>query len=128
MAFLTRDQILSVEDRRFQDVEVPEWVVIGSGETAMVRIVGLNAKAAAEFSSRLIKVDAKGGIQAVKIDNFLAELLSLTMTDDKFQPLFSKEDVEALGLKSAAVMKRLGDIAMQLSGLNETAVKDATKN
>lgn len=128
MTFLTRDQILAIEDHRFQDVEVPEWTEPGSDQPAMVRIASLNAKAATEISARLVSVDGKGNVKEVKTGNFLAELLSLTIVDEDFQPLFTKDDVEALGQKSAAVIKQLGDVAMQMSGLSETAVPDATKN
>lgn len=127
--YLTKEQILSVHDRLYRDMEVPEWTAIGSGEKALVRIAGLTAKAASDFSTKLVSMDGKGNVKELKMDNFLAELLALTMVDpETFEPLFTKDDVEALGKKSAAVMKRLGDVAMELSGLNEKAVKDAEKN
>lgn len=128
MTFLTKDQILAADDRRFQDVEVPEWTVIGSGQPAMVRIVGLTAAEASKFSSKLVKVDGKGAVKELKMDNFLAELLVRTLVDEDFEPLFTDKDIEALGKKSAAVMKRLSDIASELSGLNDKAVEENVKN
>jgi hypothetical protein len=62
------------------------------------------------------------------MDNFMAELLVLTIVNENFEPLFNEADVEMLGMKSAAVMKRLSDIAMELSGLSEESLKDAKKN
>jgi len=127
--YLNKQQILEVNDRLYRDVEVPEWTSIGSGERALVRISGLTAKAASDFSTRLVSMDGKGNVKELKLDNFLSELLVLTIVDpESFEPLFSKDDIEALGKKSAAVMKRLGDVAMELSGLNEKAVQDAEKN
>lgn len=127
MSFLSKEQILGANDRKFRDEVVPEWLD-AEGKPGMVRVAGLSAKAAATFSSKLVSVDAKGQVKELKMDNFLAELLSQTIVNESFEPIFSEADIEALGNKSAAVMKRLGDIAMELSGLNEQALKDAVKN
>lgn len=123
MAHLTRQTILEVRDLPYEDVEVPEW-----GGT--VRVAGLTGKGATEFSSRMVETDNHGQVRSVKIsENFMAELLAATLVDEEFKPLFSKgADVEALGGKSAAVLKRLADIAMRLSGLGEEAAGDAEKN
>lgn len=121
MPHITRDAILAAEDLPYEDVEVPEW-----GGT--VRVAGMSGKKATDFSAKLVKVNPDGSIQAFDIDNFMAELLVLTLVDEKFKPLFNQDEVKALGEKSAAVLKRLSDIAMRLSGLTETAVKEKAKN
>lgn len=128
MNFLSREQILAASDRVYRDVQVPEWIPTDGSKAVMVRIAGLSAKAAATFSSKLVNVDGKGQVTELKMDNFLAELLSQTIVNEQLEPIFSDADIEALGKKSAAVMKRLGDIAMELSGLNDQALKDAAKN
>lgn len=127
MSYLTKDQILAANDRKFRDEAVPEWPD-QNGEPGMVRVAGLSAKAAAAFSSKLVSVDGKGQVKELKMDNFLAELLSQTLVDEQFELLFSEADIDELGKKSAAVMKRLGDIAMELSGINDAALKEAAKN
>jgi len=127
MSFLTKEQILAAEDIPFRDEPVPEWSKLNGG-SGMVRVAGLSAKEASTFSSKLVSVDGKGQVKELKMDNFLAELLARTLVDENFEPLFSEADIEALGKKSAAVMKRLGDIAMELSGLSEKAVEEAAKN
>lgn len=127
MSFLNRSQILEAQDRAFQDVPVTEWKD-ADGNPGMVRVAGLSAKEASVFSSKLVSVDAKGAVKELKIDNFMAELLARTIVDEQFEPIFSEQDIEALGKKSAAVMKRLSDIAMELSGLSDQSLKDAVKN
>lgn len=127
MSFLSKNQILDAQDLSFRDVPVPEWKD-SDGNPGMVRVAGLSAKEASVFSSKLVSVDAKGGIKELKMDNFMAELLARTLVNESFEPLFSEIDIEALGKKSAAVMKRLSDIAMELSGLSDQSLKDATKN
>jgi len=120
-AHLTHDAILAVEDLPFEDIEVPEW-------GGAVRVAGLSGKSATDFSAKLVQMNPDGSIKSLSMDNFMAELLVLTLVNEKFKPLFSKDEVEALGEKSAAVLKRLSDIAMRLSGLSGTAVKEKAKN
>jgi len=126
MGFLTKDQILAADDIPFRDVSVPEWPD-ANGEPGMVRVAGLDAKEASSFSSKLVSVDGKGNFKELHLDYFMPELLQRTLVDENFKPLFSKQDIEALGKKSAAVMKRLSDIAQELSGLSDTAKKEAEK-
>jgi hypothetical protein len=126
MGFLTKDQILAADDISFRDVPVPEWPD-ADGAPGIVRVAGLNAKEASSFSSKLVALDGKGNVKELQMDNFLPELLQRSLVDENFKPLFSKQDIEALGKKSAAVMKRLGDVAMELSGLSDTAKKEAEK-
>jgi hypothetical protein len=119
---LTREAILQAKDLPFEDVKVPEW-------NGTVRIAGLTGKAATEFSAKMVSTDSRGQVKTVSIpDNFMAELLSMTIVDTEFRPVFSKADIEALGGKSAAVLKRLSETAMRLSGLGEEAEEQAQKN
>lgn len=120
---LTAEEILAIDDIPSQDVVVPEW------KNATVRVVGLNGKDASDFSSKLVEVDGKGKITAIKLDGFLPELLSKTLHNLNGERIFkTEEQVKALGLKSAAVLKRLGDVASKLSGLDEQAAENAEKN
>lgn len=126
MAFLTAEQILAAEDLPFRDELVPEWPD-AQGKPGMVRVLGLSAEDASTFGAKLVSLDGKGNIKQLKMDNFLAELLALTLVNEKNERLFTKEQAKALGKKSAAVMKRLGDISMELSGLSEDSKKAAEK-
>lgn len=121
MGLLGKDAILAVQDLPYEDVAVPEW-----GGT--VRVAGLNGQEASSFSAKLVKMDNNGKVEQMNIENFLPELLSRTLVDEHFERLFSEQDVAALGKKSAAVLKRLGDAAMRLSGLSEAAQDEAKKN
>ena len=120
-ALLKKADILAVQDLQFEDVEVPEW-------NGTVRIAGLSGEAAMSFSDRMVELDTKGKVKSVKVGNFMAELLAMTIVNDKFEPVFEEADIKALGKKSAAVLKKLSDVAMRLSGLGETAIEDAEKN
>jgi hypothetical protein len=121
MMYLTKAQILEANDVQSQDVEVPEW-------GGSVRLVSLDAKEASAFGSRMVKMDAKGNVEAFVMDNFMAELLARAIVDENNQPIFSQSDVEALGKKNGAVIKRLYTIAAELSGLGEGNKDEAVKN
>src|SRR3990172_989051 len=103
---LTKEMMLEAEDLPSQEVDVPEW-------GGWVRLRGLSGAEASAFSSRLVRIGPDGKPQAVKLDNFMADLLSLCIVDESGQPLFSRTDVAALGRKSARVLKRLSDIATE---------------
>ncbi len=117
------EEILAMDDIPTQEVVVPEW------RDAKFLIVGLNGKDASAFSSKLVEVSDKGKVKAVNLEGFLPELIAMTCCNMNRERIFKNEDqVKALGLKSAAVLKRLGDIASKLSGLGEDAAEDAEKN
>jgi len=118
---LKRTAILEAKDLPFEDVDVPEW-----GGT--VRIAGMTGEAATAFSDEMVEMDSRGQVKSVKMENFMAKMLAMTIVDDDFKAVFSKEDIEALGKKSAAVLKRLSEVAMRLSGLGEGSIEGAQKN
>jgi len=121
--FLSAEEILGMEDIPFKDEVVPEW------NNKKVRLIGLNGEDASKFSSGLVEMDEKGNVKAVNIETFLPDILALTLHNDQGERIFkTPEQVRALGKKSARVLKRLGDIATELSGLNEASKKDAVKN
>jgi hypothetical protein len=49
----------------------------------------------------------------------LAKLLSRSIVDESGERLFSDKDLKALSAKNGAVLDRLGDVAMRLSGLRK---------
>jgi hypothetical protein len=111
---LTRKDILGLDDLQYEDVPVPEW-----GGT--IRMRGMTAADRDEFE--LAMMDLKPGRVQVR-----STVVMLCAIDDKGRRLFQREDVEALGAKSFAVMNRLHQVAIRLSGLGPGAVNRAEKN
>jgi hypothetical protein len=114
MALLTRDQILAVDDRKYEEVPVPEW----GGE---VRVRSLSGKERDAFEASLSKT-TKSGKREEDIENVRARFVALVLVDDKGTPLFSRQDVALLGNKSAAALTRVYDKGAELSRFTE---KDA---
>lgn len=113
MAYLTRDQILAVQDREYEDVLVPEW-----GGT--VRLCGLTGQERDKLEASIINKQGK----VTNLTNFRARLCALAIVDDEGERVFSDMDVAALGIKSAAALERVFVTAQRLSGLSDADVTD----
>jgi hypothetical protein len=114
--FLKREEILEVQDLPFEDVEVPEW-------HGTVRVAGMNALEATRYSARMTAL-----VENEQTETIMPELLSRMLVNDRFERIFSEEDIEALGKKSAVVLKRLFEAALRLSGISEAAIGEQAKN
>lgn len=113
---LTRAAILAA-DLPFEDVAVPEW-----GGTARVwALSGVRRQRylAAQF-------DEAGKLRDTERSD--AILVAFSIGDEVGEPLFTVDDVEALGNKSAAALARVTEAAQRLSGFTKAAVKAAEKN
>jgi len=121
MALLSRDQITAADDRRWEDVPVPEW----GGE---VRVVGMSGTDRNGYQSSLVRIGPDGKPQGVNLDNQTAKLLARCLVDEDGKPLFSLKDIAVLGAKNGAVLERLSKVAKRLSGLQDGAVEDAAGN
>jgi hypothetical protein len=110
---LTRDAILAAEDVKTEEVNVPEW-----GGSVLVR--GMTGRERDEFEASMIV--RAGGQTVPDIRNGRAKLVARCVVGDDGQPLFTRDDVTALGEKSASALARVFDVASRLSGLTEDDV------
>lgn len=114
--YLTKEQILAVDDLQAEDVQVPEW-----GGTVRVRcMTGVERDA---FERSNIGEDGKQDIS-----NFRAKLVARSIVDEHGNRLFSDADIEALGRKSIKALGRCFDVAMRLSAVTDDAVEELEKN
>src|SRR2546430_406662 len=103
---LSRDDVLKAEDRPSEEVEVREW-----GGTVLVR--GLDGKGRDEFFASL--TTTRKGQQVLDNYNATAKLVARCIVDDDGQPVFTQNDVDALGGKSGAALDRVYSVAQRLS-------------
>lgn len=143
MKLLNRAQVLGAKDQKYEDVATPEWAPEGTPEAELsqfgVRIRNLTASMRGVFIQRSITAkqaataaaEAAGKTEEEKkaAAEFEVEALLVTMTavDDKFIPVFTMDDLKALGEKSAAPVSRCAEVAQRLSGLFGGAEKKAVK-
>lgn len=124
MALLNKQQINQAVDRRWEDVEVPEW----GGE---VRLMALSAADRGYIEAG--SVVANGQNPEIKIESlkvYREKLVGLAMVDENFNRLYSNRDIVngELGAKDGAVIERLAAKVQQLSGMGRFAVKEAEGN
>jgi hypothetical protein len=119
MASLTRDAILSVDDRPTEQVDVPEW----GGHVLVSTMTGQERD---RFEASLL--DEKGQNRSANMDNLRARLATLCCVDDDGNRLFSQSDIEELGRKSALALNRIFTAAQRLNGIGEDAVEELAGN
>lgn len=113
---LTKEQILAALDLTTEEVQVPEW-----GGSIFVRsMTGLERDT---FGASLRKADG-----TVDLANYRAKLLVQCVVDEASKPLFTADDLIALGGKSSAALDRVFAVAERLNSMTPTASEDATKN
>lgn len=108
-----REKILAASDIKFEDVPVPEW-------DCTLRVKGMNGTR----RSKLLEdtIDKTGQVDMAK---FYPEIVAMTACDPETdEPIFTLDDVEALGNKSGAVMELLASTAMKLSGMTKVDAKN----
>lgn len=118
-ALLTRDQILQADDLRSEDVPVPEW-------GGVVRVRGLTGTQRDAFESDVVVMNGRDVQRNTR--NIRARLVALTVVDEEGKRLFTHQDVEALGNKSARALDRVFSAASSLSGLSDADVEELAEN
>lgn len=118
MKMLSKQEIIDAKDRPSEVVPVPEW-------GGAVRVGTMSAKQRDAYQMSL--VPAEEG-QKPDLTNITARLLVMCIIGEDGEPLFTLQDVEALGAKSAAAFERIDAAARRLNGLHKGAVEDAEKN
>lgn len=118
MALLSKDQITAADDRKWEDVDVPEW-----GGT--VRLLGMSGTERNAYQSSLVVLGHDGKPTRMNMTDQLAKLVARCLVGEDFERLFTDKEVRDLGAKNGAVLERLGEIAQRLSGLRKEDVEDA---
>jgi hypothetical protein len=116
---LSRDEILSADDRPRRLVSVPEW----GGEVWVATMTG-TARDAWEQSL----LTRRHGKAEPNMENMRARLVAATVVDEAGQRLFSDSDIDALGRKSAAALERVCKVAQALNGIGEAELEDLKGN
>lgn len=121
---LTAAAILAAQDLRREWVEVPEW---GGG----VYVQAMPGLALDQYEQRMLArrtVEKDGKTVKINLDNTRAELVVLTACDEQGAPIFTLDQVEALGKKSGAALNRVVTAAQRLNGMTEKDVEQLAKN
>jgi len=121
MDYLTRQQVLDVQDVETRDVTVPEW----GGKVRVKTLTGAERNA---LEKTMLEKNKPGKRPEVNLSNFQAKLCAASMVDEAGKRIFSDRDVEKLGLKSSKALARVFSVASELSGFSEADIDELTKN
>ena len=116
---LTADDILGADDLPKELVECPEW----DGHV-FIRTFQAAERDAWEQS---MMSKSKSGVQT-DMENARANLVARVACDDDGAAIFTKEQMIALGKKSAKAMGRCFDVAARLNGLSSDDMDEIVKN
>jgi hypothetical protein len=117
-SYLNRDAILKAAALKTEDVSVPEW-----GGSVLVR--ELRGRERDEWEASLAV--QRGRQMVPDVSNMRAKLAARTIIDQDGEPVFTQQDVAALGELSAAALDRVFEVASRLSGLQQDAVEEMGK-
>jgi hypothetical protein len=115
---LTRDMILKADNLRTEEVPVPEW-----GGSVLVR--ELRGRERDEWEASLAV--QRGKQMVPDVANMRAKLVARSVVGEDGEPVFTQQDVAALGELSAAALDRVFEVASRLSGLSETDLDEMGK-
>jgi len=118
--FLSKDDILGVDDYEYEDVHIPEW---GGKKVRVCRLTG-TARDAFEAEG----IQQRGRSFSVNMQNLRARLLVRTLVNEKGDRLFNDQEIQKLGSKSAKVLDRIFTVAQRLSGLRTEDIESLAKN
>lgn len=121
-----RAAILAADDIKIVPVKTPEWPAVDG----MVNVRTLSGMGRERYLDSIREVTTHPGEQQsvkVLLEGSGSKLAVCACCNDKGELLFTSEDVEALGAKSASALNRVVDAAADLNGLSEKA-KAAAKN
>ncbi len=117
--YLSREDMLKVEDILTEDVYVKQW----GGWVCVKTLTGAERD---KFEKAVVEYKNK---QVITKDNIKAKLVALTVVNpETMEPLFTSADIEALGKKSAGALAKIYDTASKLSGLSNDDVEELAKN
>lgn len=112
---LSREAILNYNDLPTEKVSVPVW-----GGDVFVRT--MTARERDNFERSIV------GDKEKDLDNIRARLAVLTVCDENGKLLFSPEDANQLGTKSAKALDTLLPVIKRLNGMSEEDLDELKKS
>jgi hypothetical protein len=111
--FLSREQILAVQDCKIEEVDVPEW-------DGTVRVKALSGTERDQIEAMVLGKSGKGR----NYENLRARMVALTVVNESGERIFETNDVTVLGSKNARALDRIFDVAQRLSGMTAKDVEE----
>jgi hypothetical protein len=118
--FKSAADILAIDDLPRKEVWVETW-------QTWVCMQGMTGAQRDAFEASIVERDGKS--TKTNLQNLRARLVAACAVDpESGEPLFSQDQVRALGEKSAAALQTLFDVAKEFSGISDDDVDELEKN
>ena len=114
---LSKEEILGIKDLKTEKVKVPEW----NGE---VIIRSFTAKERDEFEQLIF--DSQNSDRTSP--NIRAKFCQLVIVDDEGELMFTPDEIDKLGKKSASALDRIFEQAQVLNGLRQSDLEELEGN
>jgi len=116
---LNKDDILNAPDLPMEEVEVPQW-----GGTVLIR--GMTGAQRDAFEALMLD-DKADNVQNLR-QNFRARMVSMAIVDAEGNIMFTPEDIDALGNKSAQALDLVFEKIQKLNAFKKEDVDELVKN
>lgn len=113
---LDKSAIFAAIDAKTEDVEVPEW-------GGSVRVKAMTGEERDEWLAMVKDKEGKPIEQ-----KSMAKLVMMSVVDEGNKRIFGHGDLDMLNKKSAAILDRIGKVALKLAQLDEQDIEIASKN
>lgn len=117
---LGRDAILAALDIKYEYVDTPEW-----GGRVRVRSLTGSERDQYDGETYAAQQAAKTQGRGTPLTDFRVRRVAKAIVDDDGRRVFSDKDVAALGQKNSAVIDRIDDVVVRLSGMGTASVEEA---
>lgn len=117
MSFITREELLAPDKRRYKDFEI-------DGRTFRVRSLMENERANFEVST----LNSKGGFRTDRLLSARRRLVCLTLVNESNDLLLQPSDVRALEAKDGALVERIYQEAAAHCGIRDEDIEGLVGN
>lgn len=122
--YLTRDEILDIEDLKREEITVPEW----GNKLILVRELTAEERDAYEASLMDARKIGRKTEFHPNLKNVKAKMVVKCIITEDGQRVFTDMDATAVGKKSASALSRICDVIERLSGLDEKSKAELEGN
>jgi hypothetical protein len=107
---LSRDQILDADDKRYMEVDVPEW-------GGKLRVKTMTSAERQRFQAK-IQAQSKG-----VPDDLMEQIVVACVVDENGDNLFTPEDIDLLSSKSSIPVSTVFSAAAELNGMTKGSIE-----
>lgn len=118
MALLTREAILAADDLPTKEVPVPRW-------GGSVRVRSMTGCERDQFEAEIVASRRDGKVSP---GNVRARFVAMCVIDEAGNNVFTANDIEALGRKSAATLDKVYQEILSFNALSEDDVDELVGN